>query len=340
MKKKILIANDTIDSPNLGCQLVSRSMRDLLDKYFPKYKKDYLSAFEEFTDKDMSEYSLVIVNGEGSLGPREKNVSNIIKFIESAHNSGAKCALINASLFFAKFDVYSRVAPYFKMCDLVYARENIAHKNFHRCGVNAKLGVDIGMHHCFQETPVARSDFMLVSGGSFFKKKDYQKRPFVSRSNGKITKLFRTITRNYGITRAYVHSWPSRPHNDLDILSDVLGNENIIRVKSDSFESYLKYTRKAKVVFTGRHHGVVMAVGSATPVITYNATLNKTYGDCLRYDIPDSYFNINASSVEWDDRIKQLAVDRIQIMEGMNLRIPEYKKSIDDMFKELVKLAE
>lgn len=341
MTKKILIANDTQKSLNLGCQLVSNSIRNLADKYFPDYEKDYISAFKSFESKNWSEYSLVIINGEGSLGPRLKNTKRVLEAINCAYKSGVKCALINTSLFLQDYNDYSKITPYLKRCSAIYAREKYAHGNFLRCGVSSHLGVDIGIDYCLNKPVKKKKDnFMLVSGGSFFKKTDYKEKPFNSKYNSQFVYLFRLIRDKFKVNKVYLHSWPAQPNDDIDILSHIFKSEGCEILKSNSFEHYYSYTERAKVVFTGRHHGVVMAVGACTPVITYNSFLNKTYGDCLRYQVPDSYFDLDLNTKDWDDRIALLAKNRSDIMKSMHDNLDEYKNNIDVMFKHLASLAD
>lgn len=339
--KKILIANDTMKSPNLGCQLVSRSIRDLMNKYFPDCQKDYICAFQRFEPQDLSQYSLVIINGEGSLGPRLKNAGNIFKYIESAYNSGVPCALINSSFYFAKSEDYKQAAPYLRKCAVVYARENLALKNFSRfSGVNVKMSADLGLHYCLsKKAPKSKKNYMVMSGGSFFKKKDYIRRPFNSKYNKRLSNLFSIVRETFQVDEVFLHSWPSRPHDDLHILSDILKEHDVTAVQSNNFESFYDYARKAKVVLTGRHHGIIMAVGGGTPFITYNSTLNKTLGDCMRYDMQNSYFDLDYRMDDWVTKVEWIHDNRVQMMARMRANLPLFKQSLDDMFKELVELS-
>ena len=62
----ITVFNDTIGSPNFGCQLVSNSIRKAISDNYPGSIVDFIPMFE--LRRSHNKPDIIIINGEGSFG--------------------------------------------------------------------------------------------------------------------------------------------------------------------------------------------------------------------------------------------------------------------------------
>jgi hypothetical protein len=288
------VLNDTIESKNFGCQLVSHSLRKYLDKvegiseikYFPFNKK---IGSKEGID-------LVIVNGEGSFGHREGKPDGFAKLsgaIKEYSKAGIPVYLVNFSFQLLSSRNPSKFIDVFKFCTKVAVREPISYFNLKKLGIeNVELYPDLGVSYFDYKPEEKEFDIVFGLGAitKFFKKDNNA--PFI-----RYGEIINKYSQKY---RVGFLQFPGNPTSDLEKMKPFLSKD--VKIIDGDFSNCYEAILKSKIVVTGRHHACVMALSAKTPFISFNSNMWKTEGNQVFYG-PFEYFNF------LDD--KGLIVDKI-----------------------------
>ncbi len=280
--KNILVLNDSIESTNFGCQLVSQSLRKTIKQVYPDSTVTYIPMGER-NYKPKPGYDLVIVNGEGSFGHHSKTPEGFIHLtpmMKSFMDSGIDVHLVNLSIQ-CSLDILKDNEFFLSRCKVVALREPISYlyllKNTSL--TNLKLYPDLGTNY-FEEEKVEK-DLDFCFGFGALAKEHESIRP-------QIDAYFKAlnIMTEEGYTSKYL-GFPGNPFSDGKLATGKLDG---IEIEEETFVEYYNSVKQAKINLTGRHHGAVMSFLGKTPFLSFNANMWKTEGDQILYG-PYAYFN-------------------------------------------------
>ena len=280
--KNILVLNDTIGSPNFGCQLVSHSLRKTIKQVYPDSVVTYIPmGNRDYIPKPG--YDLVIVNGEGSFGHHNKTPSGFIQLepvMKFFMDSDIDVHLVNLSIQ-CSLDMLRDFEGLLSRCKVVALREPISYlyllKNTSL--TNLKLYPDLGTNY-FEEEKVDKDLDFCFGFGALAKE---------HKSIGpQIDAYFKAlnIMTEEGYTSKYL-GFPGNPFSDGKLATGKLDG---IEIEEETFIEYYNSVKRAKINLTGRHHGAVMSFLGKTPFFSFNANMWKTEGDQILYG-PYDYFN-------------------------------------------------
>tara|TARA_Y100000114_G_scaffold151729_1_gene168923 strand:+ start:516 stop:1631 length:1116 start_codon:yes stop_codon:yes gene_type:complete len=323
---KILLVADSIISSNLGCQLVSNSIREEISRKFVNYKLDAIPMNIYQTDgikEKISDYDFIYINGEGIIGA---------KFNYNLYKMVMKILKLNNNVYFCNFsfdnramftnNINSRINTWlhaFKLCKAVTVREPISYVLLKKFGIkNVKLLPDIGTT-IYEESNHNRKKQILFGAGSILKSNLW----LSSQVKDGFRKIILNFCEDYDCA---IMDWPASKNSDGDYLWNLLGNDSkkVSRISGD-YKNYFKTCQESILNFTGRHHGIVMSYAAGCPAFTFKSNMWKTEGDILFYDCGRFCDSTPSTSEEW-----------ISSLEDMLDNIEEHNKKIKNRQEKLL----
>ena len=315
--KKILLISDTMQSKNLGCQLVSHSLRSEFEKAFGlgNYSLDVIPIEHDFgslerevivgEEVEKSDYDIVYVNGEGTVAG---------KFAHKLYNLINEVLKVNKNVYFCNFTYDPRhifrnkINPemkkwieVFQKCKVVTVRDPISYVLLKEKNVNnIKLFPDIGT--CISDDEQQQREYVMFGMGSIVKNGDWRTKEIIST----IRKILLHFSKKY---ECLLMDWPcARPFSDGRYFKKALEKDikNFTVIEGD-YKNYHNFCKKSILNFTGRHHGVVMSYSAECPTVTFQSNMWKTEGDTLFYDC-GKYISHRPTPVRatlWIDKIEE-----------------------------------
>lgn len=299
---KILLINDTINSKNLGCQLVSHMIRSELVKLDKDVEIHSILLGQSGKNINYSSYDYIYVNGEGSMshGGSEKIFRDV-----------SHCLAKNQNVFFCNFSFdpwpplprkinWKRIDQWLRLfdkCRVVAVREPLSYRFLQKCGFSkVKLFPDVGTSISDEIEP-PREKQIMFGVGSALKYPSYNNHQTLQGFDH----VIKHFSKNY---KCLIMDWPSNPISDGAFLKSIRG-DNIIHMSPD-FREYHRICKQSLINVTGRHHGVVMSYSSLCPYMSFRSNMWKTEGDCFLYG---NYGFFEAppkkSSNLWIDKIEE-----------------------------------
>lgn len=267
------VLNDTITSKNFGCQLVSHSVRKYLEGISEITEIRYFPFNKSVSSKEGID--IVIVNGEGSLGHRERNPDGFKKLsqaIEEYSKSETPIYLVNFS--FQNLNGPKKHIKLLRLCKKVAVREPLSYLNLKALGLeNVQLFPDLGASY-FEHEEVEK-EFDIVFGlGSISK--------FIPKKSTELyEKYARVINKFAQDYRVAFLDFPANPASDLELMNKFL-HQDIVRI-TGTFKDCYDGINKSKVLVTGRHHATIMGLIAKVPFVTFDSNMWKTEGNQLFY---------------------------------------------------------
>lgn len=285
------VVNDTINSKNFGCQLVSNSFRKYLEKLEDITEIKYY-AFNRKLNPVKDKLDLVIVNGEGSFGHHNNYPEGFKKFQDSLS------LLIKEDIpvYLVNFSYQARDAKkhieFIKKCTKVAVREPLSYLALKSRGVhNVQLFPDFGSSYFKFHTPTKKYD-IAFGFGSITKKL-----PKNSNKFKEYAELINSYTTDYKV--AFLE-FPANPITDLKAVKGHLNSQ--VEIIDGTFEDCYNAIHQSKLLVTGRHHATVMALVAQVPFISFNSNMWKTEGNQIFYG-PYNHFNFDEDNSKKKDKI-------------------------------------
>ena len=284
----ILILNDTINSDNYGCQLVSHSIRKTMREVYPS-ASIYYQPMGSYS-KETRTFDKVIINGEGSFGHRFQIPggfgAQMIGIIKHFLSSNTPIYLVNVSIQVSK-EILEPHIPLLNRLEVVALREPLSYMYCKKLGLtNIKLFPDLGTAY-FEEESIDKKTLDFCFGlGAITKMREKIEKPLQNYIN-----VINKIAEE-GYKCAFL-DFPSNPASDLNIAGSRL--HPAIKHITGGFENYYDAVKTAKYNITGRHHGMVMAFAGKTPSASFDSNMWKTEGDQMLYG-PNGYFHFAANN--------------------------------------------
>ena len=329
MKNKFLLVNDTIDSKNLGCQLVSHSLRRMFSKHLPDHTFDSIKLDQRKISLK-NEYEFAFVNGEGSLAGKKNKT--IFDACNELNNKKIPVYLNNFT-----FDPRTINKTYNKafekdFLDLVSndniknisVRDPLSFLYLKKIGVNkVRLFPDAGVFYD-SKTTTKKNKYVCFGGGSISKVIKRVKKENID----SLKQIFKFIS-SKGYDVKFL-DWPSSVY-DYEFMKSALDGIEIIK---PDFKEYMTIVGNSSLNVTGRHHGCVMSYNVGTPFITFRANMWKTEGDSLLYrDTLSNYIEDIPNSKNLETYLKRIELElqtsdkQIKNMNKIKNKIKKYNET-------------
>ena len=273
------VVNDTINSKNFGCQLVSNSFRKYLEKIDNISEIKYY-AFNRRLNPIKEKLDLVVVNGEGSFGHHSDYPEGFKKFQDSL----SQLIKQEVPVYLVNFTYQSKNSEkhisFIKKCAKVAVREPLSYLALKSRGVeNVQLFPDFGSSYFKFNTPVKKFDIVFGLGS-------------VSKKLGKNSKRYKEyadlINRYAQDYKVGFLEFPANPITDLKAVEKHLSSN--VEIINGDFKDCYQAIHQSKLLVTGRHHATVMALIAQVPFISFNSNMWKTEGNQIFYG-PYNHFN-------------------------------------------------
>ena len=342
--KKVYLVNDTINSKNLGCQLVSHMIRRSMDSLFKgKYSLKTVklnNRINETQKNEMLSSDIVYVNGEGSLSgggsPAIKEATKIalknnkkVYFCNFTFDPRNQATMFHRSKP-TRQEVWANTSEWmsiFNQCEKVIVRDPISYVYLHDAGLKkVELAVDIGTTIFLQKEYNAEKiereqDTIMFGAGAITKAAQV--------NNYNTVKVFDQVIKHFAAKgfQCNIMNWASNPISDLQFLKSVHG-QNINHIDVD-FAGYYKQCKKSILNVTGRHHGTVMSFAAECPFITFDSNMWKTLGDHILYDGVDFIDIYNLRADFFIESIEKAVDQRIKNLQNAKNSLKLYEDYLD-----------
>ena len=252
--KKILLINDTGSSDHVGCQAVSDAHNNMLKakgakvlyRYFVNDLREFMGRVPTAKDavyKQIKEVDAVICNGEGTI--HHNRGTNLLNVLHAAQKAGKKTFLVNA-VFQSMDNIPNMVEVLNNLTDFT-VRDTLSHEYLKSIGVtNSRVVVDSIVH----------ANFALNSTCDFNNKTLYTDWHPSRQDVGSAMQEFVSI--NTGLNFHYIPL-------------DYAGAKK-------EWQYAVANIRTAKMVITGRHHGVYLAALAGVPFVALPGNTWKIEG--------------------------------------------------------------
>ena len=284
---KVFVALDTMESQNLGCQLVSHQLRNFINNSSQITSSYYSSTFAEgglnrylhkHDVEELIESDIVYVNGEGSCSALEmpRRIRHIFKLAWEYHKPVYFCNFTFDPRWQFKKIVSKEDVDFWldnlSKCKVVTVRDPISYQYLKRHELkNLFLYPDLGTSY---QPPIERSpkNIVMLGGGSIIKKIIPAKEIYIQK--------FQEIIDHYSPRYEFVvPDWPSNPESDGEFLKDLTNVKHV----SPTYSEYYNLCSQSVLNITGRHHGAVMSFAAGCPFLVYQSNMWKMEGDNLFY---------------------------------------------------------
>jgi len=271
----ITVFNDTIGSPNFGCQLVSNSIRKAISDTYPGSTVDFIPMHK--LRRSHHKPDIVIINGEGSFGhvTAVPDGFRLLSFVLNNYKGIAPVYLVNCSVQ-VPVEFIPEAENLLKECDVVSLREMCSY-NFLKENTkldNLKVFPDLGTYMFKDEKEVDANIDIVFGFGALLK--------FLGVNHPKIkeyVEVFNELAEEGYTVKA--QEFPGNPMNDLKLIAQYTSDK--VELVGGTYEDYFNTVKRAKLNVTGRHHGAVMSFIGRTPFYTFESNMWKTEGDQLMY---------------------------------------------------------
>tara|TARA_E500000318_G_scaffold104804_1_gene111127 strand:- start:1107 stop:2183 length:1077 start_codon:yes stop_codon:yes gene_type:complete len=285
------VVNDTINSKNFGCQLVSNSIRKYLEKIDSISEIKYY-AFNRNLKTIKDELDLVIVNGEGSFGHHSNYPEGFTKFQDALSQLFKKDIPVYLVNFTYQSKDFKKHIEFLKKCTKVTVREPLSYLALKSRGVsNVQLFPDFGASYFKFHTPVKKYD--IVFGLGSVSKKLGRK----SEKYKEYAELINSYSTNYKV--AFLE-FPANPITDLVAVKQFLNKD--VEIIDGNFEDCYNAIHQSKLLVSGRHHATIMALIAQVPFISFDSNMWKTEGNQIFYG-PYKHFNFSEDNSKKKDKI-------------------------------------
>jgi hypothetical protein len=324
----VVVYNDTIHSPNFGCQLVSNSIRKYFSDQYPSYNIEYKQEETFFPPSTLPDK--IIINGEGSFGHKSKNpkgwklLQDILDWSKSI-----PVYLVNTTIHTSSNKLISQ-ADNLNACYKVSVREPLSKQFLDRHNItHSVVYPDIGCYFFKNHLEVKKDIDICFGLGSIAK---FFKPGYYNILQNYVNVFNELADIGYKIA---VLNFPGNPKDDLQYLSPFISKK--ITVGGTSFEDYFKYVSRSKVNVTGRHHGAIMSFMGKTPFITFESNMWKTEGDQLLYGPFDSFNFLEGDTSTLKAKIYNI-LDNYSLYQNIlnnnyNTLSPDFSKHLDICFE-------
>ena len=280
--KKAILFNDTSNEMHHGCNLVIKSIKNLLVKNNINLIYSIYSGTDWREDKSLikmiknEKIDLLIVNGEGTIHHDQFYAKILIEVSELAKKNNIKSVLINCT-----YDSNDPIQKkYLQNFNIISVREQKSKIDLENIGINALVVPDLSFYYFknIQHTYKIKKN-MFVSDSVLF---NDSKSLYLFAQNNKfrfipILSFYKLKILNpkswvgffkFIIVSSYINVFLFNPKN--------IFLKNVYRFKGKYFtKSYVNFVNSNKFLITGRYHDVCIAIMCRTPFISLKSNTFK-----------------------------------------------------------------
>ena len=322
-KKNILLVNDTSLICHHGCTLLMNLMCELFiknnflikDRIF--YEENYLSF-----NKNLNNYDLIIINGEGTIHGKKNSDSNkvyeIFEFIKSVKSKyDIPIVVINSTI--ASLQKYQ--LSILRLVDKIYVREEFSYNYLKKNKIQFKILPDLlsiltlkgetkSEKTIVNDSSIKKTTMLLIN---YAKSMNYEYVPILYNN---YLRFFRFIIFKFC----------------LKIKAYFLVNFYLY-LKKLYLLDFIKNTKKANFIITGRFHSIFVCLALMKPFYTFESDTYKIRG-LIRM------IGIN-SRIIGTDNLKKIKINKFSKLEisKINQFKKNSKKKVKIFIKEIKELA-
>ena len=343
-KKKAIIFNDTSYDYHLGCEIVIKNLKYLLEKNnitvigTSKVGECWFENQELL--KKIETADLLIVNGEGTIHSNNEKGVWLLKVSEYAKKRNKKSVLIN-SIFQNNNKSFKKYLDYF---DIISVRESLSHNELKLINVNSEIVPDLTFYSQFSINDKIKKNVDILFGDCVN----------IDKANNNLKYSRQYLNSSY-ISILHNKIIISRSLKIMDILrlikNKIKFNFNKFKFKylnhyfinsyqyryygKNNIKQYLRKLVSSKIHISGRFHSICLSLISFTPFLAQSSNTFKIQGLLNDIGLRDRFIE--------DHQISLKLIEKNSFFEKSEKdKITEYsfnaKIKIDNLFNKIANL--